>query len=602
MTLTTITFLLAAAIVAVILTRKAKLSAILGYLAAGVLMGPWGVGLVTDPSQILTVAEFGVVLLLFVIGLELKPQRLWVMRKPVFVLGGLQLILTTALLTLALGAVGVPWVAAAVAGFGLTFSSTALVIQLLAERQLLNTTAGRSAFSVSLFQDLVAMPGLAVLPLLGVAEVASAARPWLAGLKVVALLVGAVLLGRYVLRPVLRAVAGTEVREAFTATALLIVLGMAAVAHAVGLSMALGAFIAGVLLADSEYRHELEADIDPFRGLLLGLFFVGVGMAANLGIVVEKPLPIVLGTVALCAIKWAASFVAGRLTGLRSPDARLLGWALCCGGEFAFVMFLAATGEGIMPAGLRDQLIVVVTLSMLIGPLLMILGDWLECTVLATKEKRAFDVIDDDEPKVIIAGFGRFGQIIGRVLTTQRIRFTALEASPSQVDFVRNFGNKIYYGDASRLDVLRAAGAGRAKVLVIAIDDVEASVRTAELARRQFPQLRVLVRTRNRQHAYKVMDIGVDYNVRETLFSSLEMAKQLLATMGLPVEEAARRVDVFRDFDQRTLERQQAFHQDEPRLRQSALEAGKELEQLFADDSSAASDGQRAAEDTVSSR
>lgn len=588
MNLTTLTILLAVAIVAVIVTRKAKLSAILGYLAAGVLMGPWGVGLITDATQILSVAEFGVVLLLFVIGLELKPQRLWVMRRPVFLLGGVQLALSTGLLAAGLLAMGVPLAPALVGGFGLTFSSTALVIQLLAERNLLNATAGRSAFSVSLFQDLAAMPGLAALPLLGTVEVASASQPWIAAAKVLGLLVGAVLAGRYLLRPILRMVANTQVREAFTATALLIVLGMAAVAHAVGLSMALGAFIAGVLLADSEYRHELEADIDPFRGLLLGLFFVGVGMAANLGIVAHEPWLIAGGTLALCVLKWLASFIAGRLTGLSAADSRLLGWTLCCGGEFAFVIFLAASGEGILPAALRDRLLVIVTLSMLVGPLLMIFGDWLERRAFATKTTREFDSIEDDEPKVIIAGFGRFGQIIGRVLLTQRIRFTALEASAAQVDFVRRFGNKIYYGDASRLDVLRAAGVERAEVLVVAIDDVEASVRTVELARKHFPTVRVLVRVRNRQHAYKVMDLGANFVVRETLHSSLELAQSLLTTLGLPASEAARRVALFRDFDQRKLEQQHAFHGDEPRLVQSALDAARELEQLFADDEAGA--------------
>jgi monovalent cation:proton antiporter-2 (CPA2) family protein len=602
MSLLTITLLLAVAIVAVIVTRKAKLSAILGYLAAGVLMGPWGAGLVTDPSEILHIAEFGVVLLLFVIGLELKPQRLWVMRKSVFLLGGLQLAMCVLLLSAALWLAGVPPATAFVAGFGLTFASTALVIQLLAERNLLNTISGRSAFSVSLFQDLAAMPGLAVLPLLGTAEVATATQPWIAALKVFGLLVGAVLAGRYLLRPLLRAVAATQVREAFTATALLIVLGMAATAHAVGLSMALGAFVAGVLLADSEYRHELEADIDPFRGLLLGLFFVGVGMAANLGVVVQEPVLMILGTLALCAIKWIASFVAGKALGLRSADARMFSWALCCGGEFAFVMFLAATGEGIMPAVLRDQLIVVVTLSMLVGPLLMIGGDWLERSVFASKERREFDVIEDNEPQVIVAGFGRFGQIVARVLMTQRIRFTALEVSPAQVDFVRQFGNKIYYGDASRIDVLRAAGAERAKVLVMAIDDVEASVKAVELARRHFPQLRVLVRVRNRQHAYKMMDLGVDYVVRDTLHSSLDMARSLLTTLGFDASEARRRVEVFRDFDQRKLEEQHAFHRDEPRLMQSAKEASRELEQLFTDDSASAAPASTAAETTVETR
>ena len=583
MNLITITALLGFAIVAVILTRKAKLSSVLGYLAAGIAIGPWCLRLVTNTDSVLHVAEFGIVLLLFAIGLELKPQRLWVMRRNVFGLGGAQVAVSSVALALAMIATGMPWLTAAIVALGLSFCSTALVLQVLSERDELNTTVGRAAFSVALFQDLAAMPTLAVLPLLAAGQIATDARPWAAGAKVVSLLVGSVLAGRYLLRPLLRLVAQTQVREAFTAAALLIVLGMASLADAIGLSMALGAFIAGVLLADSEYRHELEADIDPFRGLLLGLFFVGVGMTANLGLFAASPLRIVTGVLAMLAIKWLTSALAARVLGNSTAHARRLGWVLAPGGEFAFVIFLAASGEGILPAGLRDQLILIVTVSMVLGPFLIMLGERLERFWEIQQPQREPDVVDD-APKVIIAGFGRFGQIIGRVLLTQRIAFTALEVSPAQVDFVRRFGSRIYYGDASRLDLLRAAGIERAQVLALAMDDVEASVRTAKLVRRHFPQVQILARVRNRQHAYKMLDLGITCIVRETLHSSLQLAGDVLASLGIEPAEARRRVAVFREFDERKLQEQHAFHGDEPRLLQSARATSRELEQLFDQD------------------
>jgi len=573
---------LAATVVAVPLFRRLKLSAVLGYLAAGVVIGPWGLGLFTDVESTLHLAEFGVVLLMFVIGLELQPSRLWVLRHSVFGAGAAQVVITTALLAVVGHWLGQRWPAALVIGFALSLSSTALVLQVLAERNELTSRHGRTTFAILLFQDLAIMPVLVVLPLAaGASGLEAGWRTITLPLAAIALVVGA---GRYLLRPVLRIVAGTRVQEAFTAAALLVVVATALLFSSVGLSMALGAFIAGVLLADSEYRHELEADIQPFKGLLLGLFFVAVGMSANLGVLVERPLGALALTLAYLAIKVLAAFAAARATRHDRTTSWRIGVALAGGGEFAFVLLALAAGERLLPRATADLAVIVVTLSMALAPLLIAAADAVARRMGPGRVLPAYDTIEPEEPRVIIAGFGRFGQIVARVLRARRIRFTALEASQAQVDFVRRFGNRLYYGDASRLDLLRAAGAEQAKLLVIAVDDVDASLRIAELARRHFPSLRILARARNRQHVFRLMDAGVTEIWRETLGSSLEVAEAALVALGTPRQAASAQVRRFRAHDEETLRAQAAVRDDEEKLIATAAASARQLESLFETD------------------
>ena len=569
----------AATVIAVPLFRRFKLSAVLGYLAAGIVIGPWGLGLFEEVESILHFAEFGVVLLLFVIGLELQPSRLWVMRKAVFGAGAAQVVVTTAALAVAIRALGQPWPTALVIAFALSLSSTALILQVLAERGEITARHGRSAFAILLFQDLAIMPALALLPML--AGAGSAALDWRAIALPIVAAAAVVIAGRYALRPALRVIAATRAQDAFTAAALLVVVGTALLFQSVGLSMALGAFIAGVLLADSEYRHELEADIEPFKGLLLGLFLIAVGMSANLGVLLESPLTVIALTVAYMAVKTIAIFIAGRIARHDSATSWRLGVALAGGGEFAFVLFALAARDGLLARSTADLLVIVVTLSMLAAPLLIGAADRLARRLKRPAAAPAYDEIEPEEPRVLIAGFGRFGQIVGRVLRARRIRFTALEISQAQVDFVRRFGNKLYYGDASRLELLRSAGAAQARLLVLAIDDVEASVGTAEVARRHFPQLRILARARNRQHAFRLMDVGVTEIWRETFASSLEVAEAALVALGTTREAAGSQVRRFRAHDESTLQAQAAVHDDETKLIATAKASAEQLESLF---------------------
>ena len=577
-----IAVLLAAAVVAVPIFRHFDLSAVLGYLVAGVLIGPWGLRLFTDVEGILHFAELGVVLLLFVIGLELQPSRLWIMRKAIFGVGTAQVVLTTMALAPLIHWLGQPWTTALVIGFALSLSSTALVLQLLAERNELTTRHGRSAFAILLFQDLAIMPALVLLPLLaGTTESQLDWQTLLLRALIVALVIG---LGRHLLRPALRIVANTRVHEAFTAAALLVVVATAALFDSLGLSMALGAFIAGVLLADSEYRHALEADIEPFKGLLLGLFFIAVGMSANIGLLLEQPLRIVGLTLAYMGLKAGVIWLVARLFRSDATTALRLAAVLAGGGEFAFVLLALVAGDGLVGRGAVDVAIIVVTLSMALSPLLIAGTESLVRRLQPPAGPSKFDQVESEEPRVLIAGFGRFGQIVARVLRARRIRFTALEISQTQVDFVRRFGNKLYYGDASRLELLRAAGAGQAEVLVLAIDDVEASLRTAEMVREHFPRLRILARARNRQHAFRLIRAGVDEIWRETYGSSLEVAEATLVALGTPRAQARTEVGRFREHDEEALQAQAAVMDDEEKLIATVRASARQLEQLFESD------------------
>jgi monovalent cation:proton antiporter-2 (CPA2) family protein len=578
-----ISIFLAAAVIAVPIFRRFKLGSVLGYLTAGIIIGPSGLELVSTLDTTHEIAEFGIVLLMFVIGLELQPSRLWVMRKPIFGLGTAQIAVTSLCIGVAASLLfGQTWQASLVIGFGLSMSSTALALQLLAERGQLNSQFGRSAFSILLFQDIAVLPALALLPLLG-SNVAHSpdSGGWLV-VKLIAVLATVIVGGRYILRPMLRIVAATKVAEAFTAAGLLIVLGTALLVSQVGLSLSLGAFLAGVLLADSEYRHELEADIEPFKGLLLGLFFISVGMSANLSLVRERPLTILGLTLGFMLVKVAVLRIVGRLSHHSVAASRGLAFSLPSGGEFAFVLFGLAAGLNILERETAELLVLVVTASMIVSPVLLVLYD---VTFNAPEaDARPFDAPTLLYPKVIIAGFGRFGQIVGRILRARQIAFTALEADQTQVDLLRRFGNQVFYGDASRLELLRASHAENAEIFVLAIDDVEASVRTAELIRTHFPHLKVFARARNRQHAFRLMDAQVRYVIRETLVSSLEMTVQVLESLGMSKSRATDTVHQFRMHDEQTMAKQLAVKDDETKFLATSREAAEQLSQLFESD------------------
>ncbi len=574
------TIFLLAAVLLVPLFQRFKLGAVLGYLAAGMLLGPWGIGIVADAENQLGFAEFGVALLLFLVGLELEGARLWSMRRLVFGLGGAQVGLTALVLSLLGTWLGLPWQAALAAGLGMAMSSTALVLTSLGERGQLGANHGRQAFAVLLFQDIVVIPIIALLPLLAYATIKEAAGSWIIAVKAVAAILAFVIAGRLVVRPGLRFIARHSSPEVFTAAALLLVVSAAVIMERLELSMSLGAFLAGLLLADSEFRHELEADIEPFKGLLLGLFFMTVGMSANLTLAREMPLLLLGLALGLMAVKFATLYAIARAA--RLPDGgQRLAVALSQGGEFAFVLFGAAAGLGILDVPTREMLVLVVTISMIFAAPFMGLHEKILSYWTAKAVARDYDTIDAPPAPVIIAGFGRFGQIVSRVLTMADIPFTALDASYAQVDFVRRFGNRIYYGDASRLDMLNAAKAGEARLFVLAIDDVEASVKTARMVKKKFPQLEILARARNRVHYFRLRDLGVESIYRETFPASLEVAHDALLRLGFADTAAHHAVTIFKQHDEEQLQKQYGVHHDEAQLVQTSRQAVAQLRELF---------------------
>ncbi|MCG8696215.1 MAG: monovalent cation:proton antiporter-2 (CPA2) family protein [Minwuiales bacterium] len=576
---------LCAAVVAVPLSKRLGLGAILGYLAAGIIIGPGGLGLIGHVEDVLHFAEFGVVLLLFVIGLELQPSRLWSLRRSVFGLGGAQVLITGGALAVGGLLFGLGLQTAILVGLILALSSTAFGLQILAEKKQLPTRHGRVAFAILLFQDLAVIPLLALIPVLGGSGGETAEGGVLLGtLKVVLAIAVLVVGGRYLLRYVVRAVAAARTPEVFTAMALLTVIAAALLMEEIGLSAALGAFLAGVLLADSEYRHEFEADIEPFKGLLLGLFFIAVGMSVNVGLIVAQPLAVVGLVLGLLAIKGAVLFGIARASGLNNASARKLAVVLPQGGEFAFVLFAVAVTAGTIAQNVSDLLIVVVSLTMAATPLAVALNDTIEKRTAGKSDEPTYEKPAPEENQVIIAGFGRFGQIAGRILRAKKIPFTALEISAEQVDFVKRFGNKVYYGDASRLDLLRAAKADQAVAFVLAIDDVEASLRTAETVKRHFPNLTIYARARNRQHAHRLIDLDVKIIRRETFHSSLELTREVLKGLGFTDSDATRSIETFRDHDVRRLHEQYPLRSDEEKMIIHARQTAEELEQLFEED------------------
>ena len=575
-----------AAVIVVPLFRRLGLGAVLGYLAAGAVIGPFALGLVTDVDAIRHFGEFGVVLLLFIIGLELQPIRLWTMRYGVFGLGGAQVAATGIIIGLAAAALGLGVREAAVVGVSLALSSTAFVLQTLAERGELQDRHGRSAFAVLLFQDLFAIPVLAIVPLLAAGYAGATTGAVLLTLAKVGGVLAAVFIGgHFLLRTGLRLIAATRIAELFTAMALLIVAGTALLMDSVGISMALGAFMAGVLLANSEYRHELGANIEPFKGLFLGLFFISVGMSLNLGLIRAQFGTLVALVAAMMAVKGAIIFGLGRLWRLNNHSAKKLALALPQGGEFAFVIFAVAVTAGVMSREHEELLVLAVSLSMAATPLLSVVDDWMMRGFVPVYEP-PYHVAPTEEHPVIIAGFGRFGQIIGRILAARRIAFTALDISAEQVDFVRKFGAAIFYGDASRLDLLRAAKADRAQIFVLAIDNVEASLRTADTVRRHFPHLKVYARARNRQHAYRLMDLGVTLLRRETFLSALDLAREVLQGLGMSAKEAERTTRTFRTHDEQRLFEHYTHYTDGEKMIALGRADMKELEEMFARDAS----------------
>jgi CPA2 family monovalent cation:H+ antiporter-2/glutathione-regulated potassium-efflux system protein KefB len=581
--LLTLVILLAAIAVAVPLTRRAGLGSILGYLLAGVVIGPSGLGLVSNVGQIADVSELGVVMLLFLIGLELRPHRLWILRKAVFGMGLGQMVPAAFIIALAAHLAGLAWTGAALLGVGLALSSTAIVLPMLGERNLLPSVAGRDAFAVLLFQDITAIPVVALVPLLSGASLSSQVSllDFAKGIGVIA----AILLGgSFLIRPLFRVMGGTKTPEVFTATALLLVIGTAAFADWGGLSASLGAFMAGVLVSDSEYRHEIQADIEPFEGLLLGFFFISVGMSADLAILISHPLEIAGLVLALLAAKilvaFTVSYVRRRILGA----ALRFALALPEGSEFSFVLFAAAVASGALDKKVADTATLVVALSMIVTPLLFTAGEILIQPRLETRKARPFDKIDDGATPVIICGFGRMGQIVGRILSAQQIRFTALDKSQEQVDVVRRFGAKVFYGDPSREEVMRAAGAESANVLVIALDDMDASVKTAQMVKRKFPHLAVVARARNRHHVHLLMAAGVEHIIRETFLSSLRLTEMAMEQLDIPKDQADRAIALFRAHDERILDETYAIAHDETKMIQTTQEATQELRDLFESD------------------
>ncbi|WP_369941271.1 monovalent cation:proton antiporter-2 (CPA2) family protein [Xanthomonas medicagonis] len=576
--------LLLAAVIAVPVFKRLGLGAVLAYLAAGVVLGPDGLGFVQDTERILNAAEIGVVMLLFLIGLELSPARLKLMRRAVFGAGTAQVALTALPLGVLLLCLDVNWKSALVVGLALALSSTAVGLQLLAERKALNSDYGRLGFAILLFQDLIAIPLLAAIPLLGGAK--NDTLTWSEVAQALGALALVVLCGRLVLRHLFRMVARTRMPEVFTASALLVVLGNAWFLQKAGLSPSLGAFLAGVLLADSEFRHELEAQIEPFQGLLLGVFFIAVGMGIDLDRIVAEPWLIAGGVATLLLVKFGLLVGIGRVARLPLRSALLLGSLLWLGGEFAFVVFTEAQRAQLLDDANHDRLVAVVGVSMALTPLLLIGMQRLLDGGEAAKARRvpppaaSYDTVDAQRAQVLIAGMGRFGQVVARLLTAQRIPFVALEHNPDTVEDLRRFGNKIYYGDPSRPDLLRAAGSDSIGIFVVAMDDPETNIKTTRLIRRLYPKAQVLSRARNRQHAWRLMDLGAE-PFREVFASSLELSEKVLVSLGLSADTARDRIARFRQHDEQLLRAQHLVYDDDAAVVQTSRDARADLMRLF---------------------
>lgn len=574
---------LLAAVLAVPIAKRLGLGAVLGYLLAGMAIGPWGLGLISQVEDILHISEFGVVLLLFLIGLELEPKRLWSMRRPIFGWGGAQVTGVAAALCAGGLLMGLDWKTVLIASLGLSLSSTAIALATLEERNLMATPAGTAGFSILLFQDIAAIPMIALIPLLGHSAQQSG-HGWENALLAIAVIAALVAAGRTLMRPVLRIIAKTGMREIFTAFALLVVIATGLLMQSVGMSMALGTFLAGVLLADSEYRTALETDLEPFKGLLLGLFFTAVGMSINFGVLLAHPV-LILGLAAgFLFIKGAILLLLSRQFAIPRNQRWLFVLLLAQGGEFAFVVFGAAASARVFTQETASTLIVAVALSMVATPLLLLAHDKLIAPRFHNQEKRRDDAVKPQENHVIIAGFGRFGQIVGRLLHVNRIELTVLDHDPDQIDFLRRFGFKVFYGEATRIDLLHAAGAAKARALVIAIDDVEDSLKLAEAVKREFPHLPILARARNVTHYYELMSRGVTVLERETFESALRLGRQTLEELGFSAYRARQAAMKFRAHNIKSLLAVYPYYKDQQQYVSMAKKARAELEEMFARD------------------
>lgn len=553
---------LVAAVVAVPVARRLGMASVLGYLVAGVVIGPFALHWVGEEGQsVLQFAEFGVVMMLFLVGLELEPDRLWRLRKALLGMGGLQ-VGVTSLAGTALGlAAGLPWRTALVLGLVLAMSSTAIVLQSLVEKGQLHSPSGRSSFAVLLFQDLAVIPMLALIPLLSARPPAAAhgstlasSPAWVRAGAVLAAVAVLILAGRLAVVPVLRLIARTRLREMFTASALLLVISAAMVAAKAGLSPAFGTFLAGVVLANSEYRHELETDLEPFKGLLLGLFFIAVGASIDFGLVSAKPVPIAVALVAAVAVKLSVLFAVATIFRMPIEQNLLFSFALAQVGEFAFVLVSFAAQNGVLSAEIAAMAVAVTALSMAGSPVLMAFYERAIARRLGTDARpgREHEVPGEASP-VIIAGFGRFGHVAGRLLLVNGVRATVLDADPDHVDLLRKLGFRVYYGDACRLDLLKAAGADRARLFIVAVDEPEKVLEIVRAARREFPQLTILARARGRDHAYQLLEAGVDRIYRETLDTSLRAGADALRLLGFRAFHARRAALTFRRHDEESV-------------------------------------------------
>jgi glutathione-regulated potassium-efflux system ancillary protein KefC len=573
--LETVIALLAAAVLLVPLAARAGLGGVVGYLLAGIVVGPWVLGVIPDVEMLAHVSELGIAMLLFVIGLGLEPQRVWQMRSAVFGAGVLQVgACGAALFAIAL-AFGLPWQSALLVGLALAQSSTAIALQLMTERNLIPTPTGRTAFGVHLFQDLFALPLIALVSLLSTTAAPGGGKPvWVS----IAVLVGSVVVGRLALRPAFRLIAASGMREIFTAASLLLVLGMAALLHWGGFSLALGAFIAGMLLADSEYRKALETDIEPFKGLLLGLFFLTVGASLDLGVIAKEWMLVGAIALGLLAVKSAVVYAIAPLVGVPRGMRGMFVSVLAQGSEFALVVLAAAQAAGVIDRHTATLLAPAVVLTMAFPPLALNLAERLAAR---RQQASAADAIPQQDAPIIIAGFGRVGQIVGRLLFAHGIKATVLDRDPEQIELLRKFGYRVFYGDATRLDLLQQAGAGEAKLIVNAIDDVDASLELADLVREHFPGLRMLGRARNVRHYYELRKRGVQVIERETFEASLRLGRDTLEALGVSRHDARLAADKFRRHNQRSLETNYAFYGDDDRLMSAAREAREQFEEQF---------------------